>query len=372
MKFVIVSDNRRDAGLVADLAAGQLSTGCGDRQAPWRGSRLAAAPVFESGGIPDPWVGVNSPASDEGDPSLWILPRPEDWRDLAETVRTIEEPSEVLLVFAHPVEFVGRAMSQGIAPRAAIEHWLDVANACLYCESANPQQTMLIDIDSVRSDPGAAAQALRSRLDLAPNSSGEIPRPAYVATVYDLIAWYAVSTEQRVGALWPQLCQRALCGNTALAPRLDATLMFQSYWDLMQEQRVGADLGFELLRSRDARATCERERRLLSMQLQDAYAELEARTYAAPPGDNEDGVVADVGLMVSSAGLYSGSLDQDQGQDQGPGQGYLADVRRLEAQNQELTERLRRVQRELEAVHASTSWRITKPLRALATHLGKK
>jgi hypothetical protein len=307
----------------------------------------------------------------------WVLERREQWRDLPRLVGDLGERVGVVVFHEGPIRFCARVMADGVEPSIALAHWADIATGCIDAHRDQPERCLLADVDAVLADAGAFRAALAAHFGVTLDTGAAPPPEPSVPSLFDLIAWYAVSTSQATKDTWGELTGRSWRPEHDPGTELDCTALFHVLSDSLNDQRSRADIVVELLQLREARTVCERDRRLLLYQLQEAHMELEAlvdsattspnpveaEQPASPPAILEppsDPIPALVQPMAEDAEV-SRALDR-----------YLSEAKRLKWENRKLTKRLGQAERQLEELRSSTSWRLTWPLRAIVRKLSSK
>lgn len=287
-----------------------------------------------------------------------------------------------LLLYLAPREVLCRAMTDGIAPAAALEAWRSDARALLALSRRDRRRVRLAEIGAARANPAAFAAALG--LDAAPDPAPPDPRDALL----DLLAGQTLAGDATTRAMAAELeaASLDLTGGTGGASP-DPEEAFRSLTDLRQEtvllrqQNRSMREEMETLaegRAQDAetarRAALETE--LLQAQNRSMQEEMETlargrlqleqrlaqlnqglESYQSQVGDLRDRQAA---LGRRLAEKEQGLLDA--GRQIRDLEAYGAELRRAIARGQQ--ERAA-AEAELQRLLASRAWRLTAPLRRI-------
>lgn len=307
----------------------------------------------------------------------WVLEGREQWQDLPRLVGDLGDGMGAVVFYEGATRFCARAMADGVEPGIGLGHWIDIANGCIDAHRDQPERCLLADVDAVLADTGAFRAALAAHFGVTLDTDAQPPAEPSVPSLFDLIAWYAVSKSQATQEAWGELVGRSWRPEHDPGAELDCTALFHMLSDSLNDQRSRSDLVVELLRLREARTACERDRRLLLYQLQEAHMELEALMDSAKisPDPVQAEQPAPPPAVLEAPANPTPALVQPMTDDAEVSRAldsYLAEAKRLKWENRKLTKRLGKAERQLEELRSSTSWKVTWPLRAVVRKLSGK
>lgn len=254
----------------------------------------------------------------------------------------------VLVVLTGAVTELAGALAAGGDPAAVLERWQSQAQDWLRLLRRHRGRVAVLERGALQAAPGACARALGPRLPLP-----EIAAPAPTAQdmAYGILA-------------------RALLGETPSAQRLEDELQAMTHGASAASPDVPAAVTHlaAALRQAVAPAPDSELEQLLLEDIAGLQAELERMTLDLQVQQSAlEAAETRLGLRLEAArareAVVAMALVQDGG---GPA--------RLRAELAETQARLAQVQSEAEArlseLHASTSWKVTAPLRAVRRGLG--
>lgn len=280
------------------------------------------------------------------------------WPDLGAALG--DPTAQLLVVFTGAQAQIGQALRGGDDPAVARQTWLRAATALLDPVRRSAGRVVLMERAVLEQDPLGSQTALRDRLpDLHLPEAASAPTPAPEEPALWLLADALVQRDPQARALSDELEARAL--RTATAPEgLEAAALHLSE----TLRRKGPDPDEIAAALADEQSRHAEERRLfgdsvaqLQAELERSALDLQVRQAALEAAERRRG------LAQTAARRREALLGAVTLQDMSTLDSLRADVAGLEAA-------LAQAQAEIAALHGSTSWKVTRPIRALRRGLG--
>jgi hypothetical protein len=262
-----------------------------------------------------------------------------------------------VIFWQSPVTALAQAMAEGQAPDEALAEWTARAENVLVAVRKNRRRTTLIESTLGQANPGELIERLNQRLDLSlitPSNTANTPEEHDPVEL--LIAERAVVTNTQARRLAQELQATSLPlgqGDEDLLP--DSLTAWHGYQQHGNTERAEA----ERLRAQN------RELRQEQQKLKTQLDELKGKADLSQSGEYQD-LKEENDLLLQQLhhvqeeleSYYLGSRDIQQKYDKAE-----AERKKLERSCNAALQRAGMLQKKIDSMRASRSWRLTKPLR---------
>jgi hypothetical protein len=249
---------------------------------------------------------------------------------LSNPSRIQEAPNaHLLLFFQSPETVLARAMDEGRSPDEALSEWLETAESTLALIRQNRRRITLVEMTLALQNPNNLIERLNQRLSLALTSQGYQNNwpVSSLDPIHLLIAHNAVTTHTQARRLASELQATAIPIGQYESLLPDAL----SAWDGYRSKVTGPE-SEQKEKSSEEFKDLQEENELLLLQLHHVQEELES--------------------------YYLDGRDIQQKYEKAE-----SERKKLERDHNTALQRARMLQQRIDAMRASRSWRITKPLR---------